>query len=280
MSHHWRTAAVLALLAVVLPARPARAQATEIRVKEPVTLPLPSGARVEVYGGSGHILLKKASGPDVVVTVVKSQLAADMPVMMLKTPEGITICAVYPSKDPKKPHECVPGGKGRLYEGNPEKLPDIGINVELPEGMAATASMGAGEVRADAVTGDVVLYNDRGTVRVNDGGVGRVQANVGMLGNILAVLANGKKRRELRLNSPGMGRVRVITPKDLSVRYRVSTQVAPLIDPAMDIKPKTGLLFGSTSLGEAEVDLVVDTGITGQFVFQYALPPKKLAPTR
>ena len=276
MSHHWRIAAVLALVVLILPARLARAQATEIRLKEPVTVSLPTGARVEVYGGSGHIWLKKASGPDVVVTVVKSQLAAEMPVMMLRTPEGITICAVYPSKDPKKPHECVPGGKGRLYEGNPEKLPDIGINVELPEGMAATASMGAGEVRADAVTGDVELYNDRGTVRVNDGGVGRVRANVGMLGNILAVLANGKQRREMRLNSPGMGRVRVITPKDLSVRYRVSTQVAPLIDPAMGIKPKSGLLFGSTSLGEAEVDLVVDTGITGQFVFQYALPAKKL----
>lgn len=291
MSHHWntsggarvhvvRTAAALALLALVMPDGLARAQTSEIRLKEPATVPLPSGARVEVYGGSGYILLKKATGADVVVSVVKSKLAETAPVMMLKTTEGITICAVYPSEDPKKPHECLPGGKGRIYSGNPEKLPDIGIIVELPDGMAATASMGAGEVRSTSVTGDVVLYSDRGKVSVTDGGVGRIRADVGMLGNIQVVLALGTRRREVRLNSPGMGRVRVVMPRELSVRYSVSTQRAPLIDPAMGIKPNKDTLFGSTSPLVTEVDLTVDTGIAGQFVFQYALPAKKLSPTR
>src|SRR5688572_28671177 len=123
MAHYWttggarahvvRTAAALALLALVMPDRPASAQTTELRVKEPITVPLPSGARLEVYGGSGYILLQKATGADVVVSVVKSMLAETAPVMMLKTTDGIPICAVYPSTDPKKPHECVPGGKGR-----------------------------------------------------------------------------------------------------------------------------------------------------------------------
>ena len=166
---------MFALLAIVLPDRFSSAQTDEIRVGQPTTVPLPSGARVEVYGGSGYILLKKATTADVVVSVVKSKLAADVPVTMLKTPEGITICTVYPAQDAKKPHECVPGGKGRLYEGNPQKLPDIGITVELPDGMAAAASIGAGEVRSNSVTGDVSLFSDRGTVTVNDGGVGHIR---------------------------------------------------------------------------------------------------------
>ena len=153
-----RDIAILALLALVLPGHTAVAQTSEIRVGEPVTVELPGSARVEIYGGSGHILLKRAAGSQVVVSVVKSKLAADFPVTMLKTPEGITICAVYPSDDPKKPHACLPGGKGRLYAGNPQKLPEIGINVELPDGMAASASMGAGEVRSTAITGDVTFY--------------------------------------------------------------------------------------------------------------------------
>ena len=74
---------------------------------------------------------------------MKSKLAADVPVTMLKTPEGITICTVYPAQEAKKPHECVPGGKD-VYEGNPQKLPDIGVTVELPDGMAAAASIGVG----------------------------------------------------------------------------------------------------------------------------------------
>jgi hypothetical protein len=268
-----RTAGALALLALVVPDRTSRAQTSEVRVGEPATVSLPAGARVEVYAGSGYVLLKKAAGTDVVVSVVKSKLAADMPVTMLKTPEGITICALYPAEDPKKPHTCVPGGKGRLYDGNPQKLPDIGITVELPDGMAASASIGAGEVRSNSVTGDVTLYSDRGTVTATDGGVGHIRASVGLLGNIQVGLArNGKQRRDVRLNSPGSGRVRVVMPRDLSVRYNISTQRAPRIDPVFGIAAKNGLITGSTSPLATEVDLIVDTGIAGEFVLQPSAP--------
>ena len=273
MRHPWNnaakhTVAILGLLVIVLPDPSSVAQSTEIRVGEPATVELPSGARVEVFGGNGHILLKKATGPNMVVSVVKSKLAADVPVTMVKTPEGVTICAVYPTADPKKPHACVPGGKGRLYAGNPQKLPEIGINVELPDGMAATASMGAGEVRSTAVTGDVSLYSDRGTVTVTDGGVGNIRALVGLLGNIQAGLIQGKQRREVRLTSPGSGRVRVVMPRELSVRYSVSTQMPPRIDPAFGIKAAKGPIIGYTSPLATEVDLTVDTGIAGEFVLQ------------
>jgi hypothetical protein len=263
-----RSATVYVLVALVLPDRVASAQTSEVQVGQPSTVTLPVGARVEVSGGSGYILLKKATGPNVVISVVKSKLAADVPVTMMKTPEGLTICAVYPAGDPKKPHECLPGGKGRIYAGNPEKLPDIGITVELPESVAASASLGAGEVRSTAVTGDVQLYSDRGTITVTDGGSGNIRANVGLLGNIVAGLNRGGRKREVRLNSPGSGRVRVVMPKDLSVRYSISTQRPPRIDPAFGITAKSGPLFGSTSPSESEVVLTVDTGIAGEFVLQ------------
>ena len=263
-----RVTAVLGLLVLLAPNRTSLAQPGEVRVGEPVTMDLPAGARVDVFGGSGYILLKKAAGSQVTVSVVKSKLAADFPVNILKTPEGIMVCAVYPSEDPKKPHECLPGGKGRLYAGNPTKLPDIGITVELPDGMAASANLGAGEVRSTAVTGDVTLYSDRGTITVTDGGVGNIRALVGLLGNIQAGLTRGKKQREVRLNSPGSGRVRVVMPADLSVRYSVSTQRPPRIDPAFGIKATQGPLFGSTSPLASEVVLTVDTGIAGEFVLQ------------
>jgi hypothetical protein len=267
-AHVLRAAGVFVLLALVMPDRASTAQTSEIRVGEPATVSLPSGARVDVSSGGGYVLLKKATAADVVITVVKSKLAADVPVTMLKTPEGITICAVYPAQDPKKPHECLPGGKGRLYDGNPQKLPEIGITVELPDGIAATASIGAGEVRSTAVTGDVVLYSDRGTVTVTDGGVGHIRATVGLLGNIQAGLARGTKRREVRLHSPGSGRVRVVMPSDLSVRYNISTQMPPRVDPAFGITAKTGPLIGSTSPLATDVDLTVDTGIAGVFILQ------------
>ena len=57
-------------------------------------------------------------------------------------------------------------------------------------------------------------------------------------------------------------------PADLSVRYSVSTQRPPRIDPAFGIKPANGALFGSTSPLATEVVLMVDTGIAGEFVLQ------------
>lgn len=267
-AHPLQSATICVLLALVPPDRVTGAQTSEIQVGQPSTVTLPAGARVDVYGGSGYILLKKATGPNVVISVVKSKLAADVPVTMIKTPEGLTICAVYPGEDQKKPHQCLPGGKGRIYAGNPEKLPDIGITVELPESVAASASLGAGEVRSTAVTGDVQLYSDRGTITVTDGGSGNIRASVGLLGNIVAALNRGGRRREVRLNSPGSGRVRVVMPKDLSVRYSISTQRPPRIDPAFGISAKSGPLFGSTSPAESEVVLTVDTGIAGEFVLQ------------
>lgn len=253
-------------------APPAPTAETALTPGTPTTLSLPKGSRVEVFGGSGYVLLKKATGTDVVVSVVKSKLATDVPVTLLTTAEGVTICAVYPSTDAKKPHACVPGGKGRIYAGNPTKLPDIGVTVELPDGVDATADIGAGELRSLSVSGTVVLSSDRGTITVMDGGTGDIAASVGLLGNIQAGLAaNGTRRRKVDLNSPGNGRVRVVMPKDLSVRYSISTQRPPRMDRAFGIEPKNGLMAGSTTPLAAEVDLRVDTGIAGEFVLQQSV---------
>jgi hypothetical protein len=89
-----------------------------------------------------------------------------------------------------------------------------------------------------------------------------------MLGNIQASLASGKRRREVRLSSPGSGRVRVVMPRDLSVRYSIATQLPPRIDPAFGITAKKGPIVGSTSPLATEIDLTVDTGIAGEFVLQ------------
>jgi hypothetical protein len=62
--------------------------------------------------------------------------------------------------------------------------------------------------------------------------------------------------------------VRVVMPKDLSVRYSIFTQLPPRIDPAFRITATKGPLVGSTSPLATEVDLIVDTGIAGAFVLQ------------
>ena len=72
----------------------------------------------------------------------------------------------------------------------------------------------------------------------------------------------------MHLNSPGSGRVRVVMPKDLSIRYSIATQRPPRLDPVFGIAAKSGALIGSTSPLATEVDLSVDTGIAGEFVLQ------------
>lgn len=108
----------------------------------------------------------------------------------------------------------------------------------------------------------------RRRVVVNTDRLLKKAANVGLLGNIQAGLARGERRREVRLSSPGSGRVRVVMPNGLSVRYSIATQLPPRIDPAFGITAKKGPLVGSTSPLATEVDLTVDTGIAGEFVLQ------------
>jgi hypothetical protein len=93
-----------------------------------------------------------------------------------------------------------------------------------------------------------------------------------LLGNIDAVIsaAGGAQPRRVRLEAIGNGQVRVALPTALRVRYSITSQAKPTIDPAFTLEKALGpLLTGRWGPpGQSEVDLTVDTGIAGRFVLR------------
>jgi hypothetical protein len=100
---------------------------------------------------------------------------------------------------------------------------------------------------------------------------GTINAGVGLLGNVDAVIAkaqNGPVRRHVRLQAIGGGRVRSGLPTEVSVSYNVATQRPAAIDRAFNVKQvETPVLVGHLGpAGDSLVRLDVDTGIAGQFI--------------
>ena len=237
------------------------------------SLPIAKGALVELFGGSGYMILKKAAGDQATITIAKAPLAADVRVMMVPQPEGVTICTVYPSKDPKKPHDCLPGGQARMFQGKAKSLPDVGITLALPAGVAVRASLAAGDVKADGVEGDLDLYAGDGDITVIDRRTANAKAQVGMGGNIsYRIVGEGRLGRVVDLHTPLSGQVVVTVPPRVPVFYSILTQGVPVLDKSFGIDPVKGPRIGHIGSGATEVRLTVNTGIAGRFVLR---PPPR-----
>jgi hypothetical protein len=233
------------------------------------SLPIASGALVEVFGGSGYLILKRAAGDQAVITIAKAPLAADVRVLAITRPDGITVCTVYPSKDPKKPHDCLPGGTARIYQGKAKSLPDVGITLALPAGVAVKANLAAGDVKADGVEGDLDLYAADGDITVIDGRAANTKAAVGMGGNIsFRIVGEGRLGRVVDLHTPLSGQILVTLPPRVPVFYSILSQGVPVLDKSFGIDPVKGPRIGHIGGGATEVRLTVNTGIAGRFVLR------------
>ena len=213
---------------------------------------------------------------DAIAVVFARDVPQDVRVVMLKTPDGVTICTVYVSTDPKKPTECLPGGEGRLVAGETKKS-RVRFRIKMPAGVHVSARIEDGDLRSDKITGNLRLYANRGYVlAVDGGGPGTIDAGVGLLGDVDAVIAKeqrGPARRLVQLKTIGNGRVRVALPISVGASYFVATQRPAAIDKVFGVeKVIPPILPGHLGpAGDSHIRLDVDTGIAGQFIL---LPAK------
>jgi hypothetical protein len=252
-------------------ARGVGAQSEAVELERKASLPIAAGATLEVRAVKGEASFLAADGAEAVVEYARD-VPADVTVVALTTPDGLTLCTVYASSDPMKPTGCSADGKTPLATGKAKDLSRVRLRIRVPAGVHVKATMGEGDLKSMGITGNLHFYAGKGDVLVHDGGgPGTIHAGIGMLGSIDAVIAKeqrGPTLRHVRLESPGSGRVRVGMPVGVSASYMVGTQRPAVIDKVFGVKKVDPPVLNG-HLGPSGTSLVrldVDTGIAGQFM--------------
>jgi hypothetical protein len=194
-------------------------------------------------------------------------------VVVVPSPSGVTVCAVHPSPNPKKPNECRPDGKARLINGAERDWPAVAFEVGVPDAVNYSVNLIDGDIRADAAPGTrVTLNTHKGRIAVVDYGAASLQAD-SMVGDMeLIVSALPLRTTRLLLLSVMKGTMDVRIPETTPVHYLITGHVRsdyPLTGPA-DFKEGT---FGPDD--DPYVRLQLSAGIMGRIEIR---PPVPAAP--
>jgi len=254
----------------------ARAQPAAVEIATGAHIPIAPGNTIEFRAVNGEASFLPASDEQAIVEYARD-VPADVKIVTLTTPEGVTVCTVYASSNPKTPTECLPNGKGRLAAGKVKDQSRVRFRIRVPAGVHVSATITQGDLKSMGIVGNLRLYSNNGYVLVHDGGgPGTIQAGTGLLGDVDAVIAkaqNGSTARDVRLATIGSGRVRVAMPTTISASYKIATNAAAEFDQIFHVeKVAPPVLIGSVGPpGASQIRLDVDTGIAGRFIM---LPAK------
>lgn len=181
---------------------------------------LASGKTLEVRGINGEIHAAPANGREALVTAVKSARKSDPEEVEIKVVEhadGVTICAVYPSRRSGRPNECLPGGEGRNDTGDNDV--EVDFEVKVPAGVTFEGATVNGDVEADGLSGDASVATVNGDVNVSAAGTAR---GTTVNGSITARLGRGDWKGNLKFTTVNGG-ISVTLPKGTGTDIEAST---------------------------------------------------------
>jgi len=180
-----------------------------------------AGQSIEIKGINGPITASRASGGQVEVTATKRGGDRgdpdDVTFEVVDHADGVTICAMYPSRDEDEPNECAPGSRGRMnVKDNNTK---VTFTVRVPDGVNLIAKTVNGEIEADRIGGDVRATTVNGDVAVTGAGV--VEART-VNGSIEASMGRGDWSGDLEFSTVN-GTITVALPDGVGADVRAST---------------------------------------------------------
>ncbi len=126
------------------------------------------GKTFEVRGINGPIRATATTGTDVELVALRTGRRSDpesVKIDVVPHAGGVTVCAVYPSKDASRPNECKPGGSRMNVRNN-----DVNVEFELriPKGVAFEGRSVNGSIEAE-VDGQAAVSTVNGSIEVTAG---------------------------------------------------------------------------------------------------------------
>ena len=128
-----------------------------------------AGQTFEVRGVNGPVHATAATGSEIELVAIRTGRRSDPESVKIEvTPHagGVTICAVYPSRDASRPNDCKPGGGGRMNVRNNDV--NVEFEVRVPRDVAFEARTVNGSIHAE-VEGRAALSTVNGSIEVEAG---------------------------------------------------------------------------------------------------------------
>lgn len=180
---------------------------------------LDRGAEVEVRGINGRIEALATSGNRVTVTAEMREGrkgdVEDVSVEVVEHGNGVTICAMYPTRPGRQENRCAPGDS---HLNNHDNDTRADFRIEVPAGVNLIAGTVNGDVDVRRVAGDVRASTVNGDVNVESGG--NAQGST-VNGSIHATMG-ADLRSDLEFNTVN-GSVTVALPAEANADVEAST---------------------------------------------------------
>jgi Toastrack DUF4097 len=178
------------------------------------------GGMIEVKGVNGDVTAMTGSGPDVEVTAQRRARRNNPEEVRLEVVEhagGVTICAVYPSKDASRPNECRPGTEGRMNVQNNDV--SVRFVVRVPAGVRFAGRTVNGDVDAQELHGPVTIATVNGSTTFSTTSYGEAST---VNGSIRGVMGTAAWNDDLTFHTVN-GSITLDLPPDLAAEVRATT---------------------------------------------------------
>lgn len=179
-----------------------------------------AGGTVEIKGVNGDIVADGAANNDVQVTAEKHARRSDpssVRIDVVPNGSGVTICAVYPSRDSDQPNECRPGNDGRMNVQNNDV--SVRFTVHVPPGVVFVARTVNGKIEATGLNADVSLDAVNGSIKFSTTGSGRAAT---VNGSIDGEIGRADWSDSLKMSTVN-GSITLTLPAQLSTELSAST---------------------------------------------------------
>src|SRR5258707_6417908 len=182
---------------------------------------LAAGKRLEVKGVNGDVRAVLASGGEAVVNARKHSRRSDpdeVKIEVVESPDGITICAVYPTPvRARRENSCEPGDHWSSSTDNNDVTVDF--DVQVPAGIEFNGQTVNGEMSAEGLKADVRASTVNGSVRVSTTGLAEAST---VNGSVYAEMGGADWTNDLEFSTVNGG-VTPILPGKLDTEIRANT---------------------------------------------------------
>jgi hypothetical protein len=177
------------------------------------------GNAIEIKGVNGDVIAEPSSGNEVEVTAERRGRRNDpegVQIEVVQHGEGVTICAVYPSKD-DRPNECKPGNEGRMNVQNNDVT--VKFRARVPAGVRFVGKTVNGDIEAESLAGPVALKTVNGSATFSTSSYGDAST---VNGSIRGRLGSSVWNDKLAFHTVN-GSITLALPTDTSADVRAST---------------------------------------------------------